>query len=286
MEPTPAHHAKRYAFSREEVAGSRGRTKVLVVALLLLSMGLVIWHNAGASQEQPVTEAKMRRLESAPASRQEVRTTDHAKPANAIRLCQVLSPADPNPIPGGRLREPLPAGTTRRRWDADGPGVGISRNGPRANTWAGLACRTCRRIGCASTTSWTSCFASPATRFPTPYKLNVGDEVTIESTTDTELRRNADRVARRHDYAAAVGPGARRQHERAATARRARQALREVLQHAGDHGHAGQGRHAARRPALHGRRPIGLRRPGSLPDASRRKARSNCRPSARCRPRA
>ena len=73
--------------------------------------------------------------------------------------------------------------------------------------------------------------------------------------------------ARRHDHAAAAGPGPCQRPHRDPAARHPGRTVQEVLQGAGDHGHAAEGQHAAGRPARLDRPPGGHRRPE--PDGSR-----------------
>ena len=117
------------------------------------------------------------------------------------------------------------------------------------------------------------------------YKLNVGDEVRVESFTDPELESQPDGAARRHDHASSPGPGPRRGPHGHAVARHAGRAVQEVLQGAFDHGHADEGQHAVGRPAFGGRSPLRRRRPGGQSSAWRPTARSRSPPSATSAPR-
>ena len=95
----------------------------------------------------------------------------------------------------------------------------------------------------------------------TPYEINVGDEVTIESATDRELRRTLVVLPDGTITLPLIGavPAAGLSVDQAPRA--TRRSVQAVLQGARDHGDPGQGRHETGRPALHGQRSIGLRRP-------------------------
>jgi polysaccharide export outer membrane protein len=104
-----------------------------------------------------------------------------------IQLCQVLTPADPHPIPAvDCVNDCVPEGC--RGWDAMGPVsefqewaqgeyVGRARL-PHVPTY---------RLRVDDQMEFV--FRVTRNEIATPYQINVGDEVTVESTTDRELRR-------------------------------------------------------------------------------------------------
>ncbi len=95
----------------------------------------------------------------------------------------------------------------------------------------------------------------------TPYRLNVGDEIQVESFTDHDDQPQPADPARRHDHAAAAGPGPRHRPHGDPTPRRAGRGVQEVLQDSRHHRHAAEGQHEAGRPAGDDRPPGGHRRP-------------------------
>ena len=95
---------------------------------------------------------------------------------------------------------------------------------------------------------------------PNPYRLNVGDEISVESFTDNELNRNLLIQPDGTITLAALGPSSRHGPHGHATPRRARGTLQKILQSAGHHRDAAEGQHEAGRPAGDGRSPGGHRR--------------------------
>ena len=107
----------------------------------------------------------------------------------------------------------------------------------------------------------------------TPYKLNVGDEVQVESFTDPDLNRNLLIQPDGTITLAALGPSSRHRPHGDPTPRRARRSLQEVLQSARRHRHAAEGQHEAGR--LAGDRST------AGPASAARASRSASRPKAR-----
>ncbi len=106
---------------------------------------------------------------------------------DSVQLCQMLSPADPNPIPAIDCVRHCPPGY-EATWDAMGPTadfqewaqgeyVGRARL-PHVPTY---------RLRVDDEMSFV--FRVTRNEIATPYQLNVGDEVTIESATDGQLKR-------------------------------------------------------------------------------------------------
>ncbi len=104
-----------------------------------------------------------------------------------VQLCQVLTPADPNPIPAvdcvNDCPPPGPFG-----WDAMGPA-------PEFQEWAQGEYVGRARLPHVPTyrlrvdDELEFVFRVTRDETPKPYRMNVGDELSIESTTDGDLRR-------------------------------------------------------------------------------------------------
>jgi polysaccharide export outer membrane protein len=165
---------------------------LLAASLSVLVGGLITWH-ASRSAEPPVVPSA-----TSPAIH---RVVGHGAMAprldrmivlpsrrDTIQLCQVLSPADPNPIPGVDCVNHCPPGY-EATWDALGPVaefqewaqgeyVGRARL-PHVPTY---------RLRVDDQLEFV--FRVTRNETATPYHINVGDELTIESTTDTELLRS------------------------------------------------------------------------------------------------
>ncbi|MGD9719622.1 MAG: polysaccharide biosynthesis/export family protein [Pirellulales bacterium] len=163
--------------------------KALLLTLLVASLALVILHNAGATPQptpdtaKPTDEAPLD-LSRAP------RATDAAALAttNPIQLCQVLTPADPNPVPAVDCVRHCPPGY-EATWNAMGPisdfqewaqGEYVGR--------ARLPHVPVYRLRVDDQMQFV--FRVTRSESTTPYKLNVGDEMTVESTNDTALQRS------------------------------------------------------------------------------------------------
>jgi len=80
-------------------------------------------------------------------------------------------------------------------------------------------------IASASTISLEMLYRLTREETATPYRLNVGDEVRVESFTDAEIKPLVADPARRHDHAPAVGPGPRHGPNGRAASRHARRGL-------------------------------------------------------------
>jgi hypothetical protein len=162
---------------------------MLATAFLLLSMGLVIWHNAPASQPETVEPAKQPVQPPATlTSRADAKQATSRVRANEIQLCQVLSPADPNPIPAVDCVNNCPPGY-EATWNAMGPVPEFQEWGQGEYVGrARLSHVPQYRLRVDDQLQFV--FRVTRNELATPYKLNVGDEVTIESTNDRELRRS------------------------------------------------------------------------------------------------
>ncbi len=201
-----------------------------------------------------------------------------------IQLCQVLTPADPNPIPAVDCTRDCPPDGAGG-WDYMGPVTGFQE-------WAQGEYVGRARLPHVPTyrlrvdDQLNFVFRVTRNEISTPYQLNVGDEVTIESTTDRELRRNVDRATRRHDYFADDRRNASCRLERAAVAQLAREVVQGILQSPRHHGHAGA---ASTRSSKTCAIPFRAGRASAdrlCKAASRRKARFSCPRWAACRHRA
>jgi polysaccharide export outer membrane protein len=107
--------------------------------------------------------------------------------ASRVQLCQVLSPADPNLIPAIDCVNGCPQ-CNARGWDGMGPTAGFQE-------WAqGEYVGRARmphvpeyRLRVDDVLDFV--FRVTRNEIPSAYEINVGDEVTVESTTDKDLRR-------------------------------------------------------------------------------------------------
>ncbi len=109
-------------------------------------------------------------------------------PNNSIQLCQVLTPADPNPIPGVDCVHNCPPGY-EATWNALGPVADFQE-------WAQGEYVGRARLPHVPTyrlrvdDELEFVFRVTRDEINSPYKLNVGDEITVESTNDRELQRS------------------------------------------------------------------------------------------------
>ncbi len=170
-----------------------GRGTLLAV-LLAASLALVVWHNAvwqdagAASRSESTTDAAPS-AESVDVSR----TPSLPDPVQAarydvIQLCQALSPADPHPIPAIDCVRNCPPGY-EATWDALGPVASFQEFGQGEYVGrARLPHVPTYRLRVDDQMEFV--FRVTRNESPTPYKLNVGDEVSVESTTDPDLRRS------------------------------------------------------------------------------------------------
>jgi polysaccharide export outer membrane protein len=169
--------------------GNRVGRKTLVIALLAASLALVIWHNRPSSASPTVEPAAQSRLRPVGAAlAPEPRDTVRASSYNEIQLCQVLTPADPNPIPAVDCFNHCPPGY-EATWKAMGPVADFQE-------WAQGEYVGRARLPHVPTyrlrvdDQMQFVFRVTRNELATPYKLNVGDEVTVESTNDRDLRRS------------------------------------------------------------------------------------------------
>ena len=192
MNTTNTDPAMASRFPQRPTSVRRFATRALVVvSLTVLVVGQMSWRPS-CSAEHPAVQL------SAPGAIP--RVEGHARDATRldrvarmspgdepIQLCQMLTPADPNPIPGVDCVNTCPPGF-EATWDAMGPVadfqewaqgeyVGRARL-PHVPTYR---LRVDDRLN----------FVFRVTRdeTPTAYRINVGDELTVESTTDVDLMR-------------------------------------------------------------------------------------------------
>jgi polysaccharide export outer membrane protein len=159
-----------------------------------LSLGLCL-AVVTAGQPAPAAKSAPPRHGGAPARPLQQHLAMHINPVapilpndEPIQLCQVLTPADPHPIPAvDCTRDCPPDGASG--WDYMGPVMGFQEwaQGEYVGR-ARLAHVPTYRLRVDDQLNFV--FRVTRNEIATPYQLNVGDEVTIESTTDRELRRN------------------------------------------------------------------------------------------------
>jgi hypothetical protein len=106
---------------------------------------------------------------------------------NRIQLCQVLSPADPHPIPAiDCTRDPDQCG---QLWNGLGPVLGFQEYAQGEYVGrARLAHVPSYRLRVDDVLDFV--FRVTRSEIPTPYEINVGDELTVESAIDLNLRRS------------------------------------------------------------------------------------------------
>ena len=160
--------------------GPRLARRALIAASVAATLAVVAWCNAPASGESPHEATAQPVVRSAPPA---APTTTDA----AIQLCQMLSPADPNPIPAVDCYNHCPPGYTAT-WGAMGPVSGFQEwaQGEYVGR-ARLSHVPEYRLRVDDTLQFV--FRVTRNEIPAPYKLNVGDEISVESTNDRELRR-------------------------------------------------------------------------------------------------
>ncbi len=110
-----------------------------------------------------------------------------ASSENRIQLCQALSPADPRPIPGvDCVPGCLPCG--EQGWDALGPVSGFQEYAQGEYVGRSrLSHVPSYRLRVDDVLDFV--FRVTRNEIPGPYEINVGDELTVESTTDKDLKR-------------------------------------------------------------------------------------------------
>ncbi len=112
----------------------------------------------------------------------------HAASYDAIQLCQALSPAAPHPIPAIDCVRNCPPGY-EATWNALGPVASFQEFGQGEYVGrARLPHVPTYRLRVDDEMEFV--FRVTRNETATPYKLNVGDEVSVESTTDPDLRRS------------------------------------------------------------------------------------------------
>jgi polysaccharide export outer membrane protein len=174
-------------FSR--LAGRLGR-KTMIASLLVLSLALVIWHNAGAAPGELAQPARSRAGDKTDVGRklEAADTTAGTRVSNPIQLCQVLTSADPNPIPAVDCVRHCPPGY-EATWKAMGP-VSDFQEWAQGEYVGRARISHVPEYRLRVDDQLEFVFRVTRNQIATPYKLNVGDEVTIESTNDRELRRS------------------------------------------------------------------------------------------------
>jgi polysaccharide export outer membrane protein len=104
-----------------------------------------------------------------------------------IQLCQVLSPADPNPVPAVDCVNHCPPGYNAT-WNAMGPVSGFQEWGQGEYVGrARLSHVPEYRLRVDDVLDFV--FRVTRNELPNAYGINVGDEMTVESVTDKDLRR-------------------------------------------------------------------------------------------------
>ena len=163
--------------------------KTLIAMLLVLCVALVVWHNSGNSPSTQTTEvstapSKPLDVSRAAGAPDTVRTVHY----DNIELCQALSPASPHPIPAVDCVRHCPPGY-EATWDALGPVANFQEYAQGEYVGrARLPHVPTYRLRVDDQMEFV--FRVTRNETPTPYKLNVGDEVSVESATDPDLRRN------------------------------------------------------------------------------------------------
>ena len=247
--------------------GNRRRSLIARLAIAsTLSAGLCL-AVVGAGQRAPADTAPQARR--APTRHWQPNVAMHMNPVapilpndEPIQLCQVLTPADPNPIPAVDCftRDCPPDGAGG--WDYMGPVMGFQE-------WAQGEYVGRARLPHVPTyrlrvdDSLDFVFRVTRNEISTPYQMNVGDE---SHDREHDRSRAAAHVIVLPDGTITlplIGRNARRRPERAATCARSwRRSYKEYYKVPAITVTPVQRRHEARRPALHGWRPVGLRRPG------------------------
>ncbi len=173
--------------------------KTLIAALLALSLALVVWHNAGATPPSESTTGTARPADEPVDVSRTPSESDrvHAASYDAIQLCQALSPADPHPIPAIDCVRNCPPGY-EATWNALGPVASFQEYAQGEYVGrARLPHVPTYRLRVDDQMEFV--FRVTRNEMPTPYKLNVGDEVSIESTTDARLAPQPGDFAGWHD---------------------------------------------------------------------------------------
>lgn len=171
-------------WSRMNAAKSRAAVALAVTCVL---SGLV-YHSSRQSQRDGATAT----AEDASAPDAQAWLNQFLSPCpvaeDGIQLCQVLTPADPNPIPAVDCVNNPCVDCGVRGWDAMGPTADFQE-------WAqGEYVGRSRlshvpeyRLRVDDVLDFV--FRVTRNEIPNSYEINVGDEVTVESSTDTELKR-------------------------------------------------------------------------------------------------
>jgi polysaccharide biosynthesis/export protein len=182
--PSPLHNTPRARLSASILKRSRRRTSALL-ALIGLMAGLAICPGTGRT-------GLVLRIFGNAADQTDARPTNPAsgsssKPSGGeIQLCQVLTPADPNPIPAVDCvnRDYCDA----CGWKALGPSMNFQEwaQGEYVGR-ARLAHVPEYRLRVDDVLDFV--FRVTRNEIPGAYEINVGDEISIESTTDADLKR-------------------------------------------------------------------------------------------------
>jgi polysaccharide export outer membrane protein len=184
--------SNRFESSRQNSTRNRGaRTKLLTTAAAVVILSSVgAWRGFATNPEAPHESA--RTTTETPRFHVAERAVEsgarNAAGDPQIQLCQMLSPADPHPIPAVDCVIAGPD-CTPNGWRAMGPVQGFQE-------WAQgeyvgrsrLQHVPIYRLRVDDILDFV--FRVTRDESPTPYQINVGDEVTVESATDATLRRS------------------------------------------------------------------------------------------------
>jgi len=160
------------------------RWSVAAAGLAMTAVGFA--GDAGSSNATRIESGRPVRIETRVARRLSVAP---ALPSDeAVQLCQVLTPADPNPIPAVDCFNSNCGPCAEAGWGAMGPVEGFQEwaQGEYVGR-ARIAHVPTYRLRVDDVLDFV--FRVTRNQIPAPYQLNVGDEITIESTTDRELKR-------------------------------------------------------------------------------------------------
>lgn len=164
------------------------RRAAVALTLVCVLVGLAVYRSPWQTQARDATAT----VEAASASTPQAWASRFLSPCPAaedgIQLCQVLTPADPNPVPAIDCVNNPCVDCGARGWDALGPVADFQE-------WAqGEYVGRSRlshvpeyRLRVDDVLDFV--FRVTRNEIPNSYEINVGDEVTVESTTDKDLKR-------------------------------------------------------------------------------------------------
>ena len=159
-----------------------------LIAISLLASGTFVWHHSRAEDQPAARPAQTSAIEVVTTRAQQIPAVERPTIQNPIQLCQVLTPADPNPIPAVDCVRHCPPGYSAT-WNAMGPTSDFQEwaQGEYVGR-ARLSHVPEYRLRVDDQLSFV--FRVTRNEIPEPYRLNVGDEISVESTNDRELRRS------------------------------------------------------------------------------------------------